>query len=307
MNENPKDKTLPDESRETEEKQDRKTLWIILLVLSLLLLLGGAAFYVFTHPFWVKQPDVSQFVSTSPKTVTEPTVPVAPTDPSSPEETTEPPVVHLPVPEITVDFDALQEVNPDAYAWIYIPMTIEGSSYDFTISLPMVQSRREEDDNFYLHHNLNRDYQYSGTIYTQKKNSKRFTDRVTVVYGHNMNNGWRDDAMFTNLTFFQDEEFFADHDKFYIFQPDRVLVYEIAAAISFDTRHILNCFDFSKDEVYQDWIDTYVLHPKTINPRVREGIDVTIDDKLVILSTCLAHGDYRLLIEGVLIDDVPIN
>ena len=40
---------------------------------------------------------------------------------------------------------------------------------------------------------------------------------------------------------------------------------------------------------------------------VREGIEVTTDDKLVILSTCLEHGASRYLIQGVLISDEPTN
>ena len=36
---------------------------------------------------------------------------------------------------------------------------------------------------------------------------------------------------------------------------------------------------------------------------VREGMELSTDDKLVILSTCLEHGASRYLIQGVLISD----
>ena len=38
---------------------------------------------------------------------------------------------------------------------------------------------------------------------------------------------------------------------------------------------------------------------------VRKDVEVTTEDKLVILSTCLEHGKYRYLVQGVLISDEP--
>ena len=230
-----------------------------------------------------------------------------PTETDAPDDT-DPPVTETPAePEPSnpgrrnpVDFDALKRRNSDVYAWIYIPM---GSKYPPDIDYPILQSSTEMDDNFYLHHNLNKNYQFSGCIYTQKKNAKDFSDRVTVIYGHNMLNS----TMFSHLTYFQDSRFFKEHEYFYIYTPGHILTYRIAAAIQFDTRHILNNFDFSDDSVYADWIENYILHPKTMNRATREGISVTIDDKLVILSTCLDHGAYRYLIQGVLIDDAPTD
>jgi sortase B len=105
----------------------------------------------------------------------------------------------------------------------------------------------------------------------------------------------------------RDDQFFREHEFFYLYTPGHILTYRIASAIQFDTRHILNCFDFSKDSVFQDWIQNYILEPKSMIRAVREGIEVTTDDKLVILSTCMDIGGvrYRYLIQGVLIQDEP--
>ena len=171
------------------------------------------------------------------------------------------------------------------------------------IDLPVLQPGPKDDENYYLHHDINRKYLYAGCLYTQPINSMDFTDRVTVIYGHNMLNG----TMFSNLPVFRDSKFFEAHEFFYIYTPGHILTYRIAAAIQFDTRHILNCFDFSDDRVYEDWIENYILHPKTMVRNYRSDLDITVDDKLVILSTCLEHGASRYLIEGVLISDELTN
>ena len=293
--------------QETQKK--KKWPWLILLILSLALLaFGGYKLWEHFHedPF-----DPKQFHNTDatvPSTV--PTLaPETETNPSAETEVvTEPLEISTEEPETTsdepqlrdnpIDFAELQAVNPDAYAWIYIPM-----GDDLDIDYPLFQARPGDDDNYYLHHNIYRKYQFSGCIYTQRWNTKDFTDRVTVVYGHNMLNG----TMFTNLVYFLKNDFFQEHDVFYIYMPGHILTYRIASAIQFDDRHLLNCFDFSDDGVYQDWINNYIVNPKSVNRAYREDITVTTEDKLVILSTCLEHGKYRLLVQGVLIDDEPTN
>ena len=106
---------------------------------------------------------------------------------------------------------------------------------------------------------------------------------------------------------FRDSRFFDEHEFFYIYTPGHILTYRIAAAIQFDTRHILHNFDFSDDQVYDDWLQNYVLRPKTMVRNVRKDLELSIDDRLVILSTCLEHGASRYLIEGVLVSDEPTN
>ena len=306
---------MPNDSNSKQKNRSRR-LWYLVLLLSLLLLLGCVIAYIVTHPWWHEELDPGEFHSKTPTGITEistteaPTAEVTSTEEGSEVVSTEPVSTEDPsdteqTPETTerklsknpVNFKKLQKVNPDVYAWLYLPM---GPSKP-DIDLPILQPREGDDENFYLHHDINRKYLFAGCIYTQPINSKDFTDRVTVVYGHNMLDG----TYFTNLPVFRDKSFFKKHEFFYIYTPGHILTYRIAATIQFDTRHILNCFDFSDDQVYADWIQNYILSPKTMVRNVREGMEVTIDDKLVILSTCLERGASRYLIQGVLISDEP--
>lgn len=90
-------------------------------------------------------------------------------------------------PEIPIDFSALQEKNPDIYAWI----KIDGTTVDYPIC------QNFEDDNYYLTHTWERAEAADGAIFTQACNSKNFTDFNTVVYGHQMGEGV--DTMFHTL------------------------------------------------------------------------------------------------------------
>lgn len=281
-----------------QEKKRRKRLWMIVLILSLLLLFGGGVYYVLTHPWWNEDINPGDFHTQLPTADATQTLPAGTTETSTEAAASVAPVTtESPLLENPIDFEGLWAVNPSVYAWINVPLGGEGKDIDY----PILQSDIPEDDNFYLHKNIYKQYQFSGCIYTQKANAKDFSDRVTVIYGHNMLNG----TMFSNLIWFQDPTFFDQHDVFYIYTPGHKLTYRIAAAVQFDSRHILNSFDFSDDQVFEDWIQNYMLNPRTMMRCVREGLDITIEDKIVILSTCLEHGAYRYLIQGVLISDEP--
>ncbi|MBR1482943.1 MAG: class B sortase [Ruminococcus sp.] len=190
--------------------------------------------------------------------------------------------------ENPVNVAELSETNSDIYAWIYIP--------DTNVNYPVAQSADE--DNFYLDHDMYKNYSFPGTIYSQACNSLNWTDRVTVLYGHNMLNG----SMFATLHNFGDTDFFNEHPYFYIYTKDRKLTYEIVTAFDYDSRHIMNSFDFKDDKVFQDWIDQ-AKNPRSLNANVRDSVALDLNSKFVVLSTCLNYGDGRYLVQGVLVKD----
>ena len=66
----------------------------------------------------------------------------------------------------------------------------------------------------------------------------------------------------------------------------------------------MNSFNFSDPVVVRQYFD-YVMHPAMIPMNVREGVALEDDDRLVVLSTCMTDTNYRFLVNGVLIDDMP--
>ncbi len=272
-------------SKEPTKKTGRG-VWIAVLVVSLLVLVGAV---ILLLPQLLSAPAHSSGVDEEAL----PTLTDAEPASAVPEETDAEETRSL--AENPIDWAEYTELNEDVYAWIVIPGT--------GIDLPVLQAHGEMDDNFYLHHDINGNYLFAGEIYSQKANAKDFTDRVTVLYGHNMK---REGERFTNLLYFEDETFFQEHEFFYIYTPDRVYTYRIASAHAYDTRHILNNFDFGKDEDFQEYLDT-ILSPRTVIANVREGVELTLDDHIVTLSTCtyVNNDKIRYLVQGVLVDEQP--
>ena len=191
--------------------------------------------------------------------------------------------------ENPIDFVSLKQENPDIYAWVYVPGT--------DVNLPVLQSATND----FLY--LDGEYAVEGAIYTEMANSTDFTDPVTVLYGHNLQNG----TMFSTLHYFENEDFFNEHDTLSIYTPGHVLTYRVVSAYLYDDRHILNSYDLSNPTVRQEYFD-FVMHPDSLLVNTRSDTELSIDDKIVQLSTCMSdtnHTTSRYIVTGVLIDDQP--
>lgn len=136
--------------------------------------------------------------------------------------------------EIPIDFQTLQNMNPDIYAWIKVPGTV--------IDYPIAQS--ETDNSYYLNHSVEHDENKAGAIFTEDYNTKTFEDPNTVIYGHGMANG----SMFDGLHQYMDRDFFDQNKEVIIYMPDKILHYQIFAAYLYDNRHLLQSFNFDKQE-----------------------------------------------------------
>lgn len=203
-------------------------------------------------------------------------------------EITSPTDINVKKAENPIDFDSLTSKNPDIYSWIYIPET--------NVNYPVC--RHNLDDNFYLEHDIYKNYSFAGAIYSQFCNRRDYNDRVTVLYGHNMADG----SMFADLHKYKDKDFFEANRYFYIYTENRKLTYEIVSAFVYDDRHIMNTFDFSDDEVFLDYLEM-IMDPHSMTYNIREGVELDINDKVVVLSTCLNSGEGRYLVQGVLTND----
>lgn len=193
--------------------------------------------------------------------------------------------------ENPIDFEKLKKQNSDIFSWI----RIENTNIDYPIFYA-----GENNNDFYLRRNIDKEYDRQGVIYIEDYNKTDWSDPVTVVYGHNI---WTMKTMFYQLHNFEDSEFFDSNRYIEIYSEGRALKYEIYSAFEYDDRHIMYSFDFDKEKVYSDFID-YTLNPLSLNKNVREGVSVTTDDKLIILSTCIKNKeDMRYLVIGVLRED----
>ena len=108
------------------------------------LICGGIAYYQYYQDAHAGQ----EYEKIKEKVVTE--------EPKKPEETQKSTV------EIPIDFQTLQNMNPDIYAWIKVPGTV--------IDYPIVQSGT--DNSYYLNHSVEHDENKAGAIFTEDYNTK---------------------------------------------------------------------------------------------------------------------------------------
>ena len=86
--------------------------------------------------------------------------------------------------------------------------------------------------------------------------------------------------------------------------PDKILKYEIITCYEYDDRHLLGMFDFDDTEAYGEYLEQ-IMNPRSMYTMVREGVEVTTEDKLVTLSTCIANKpNNRRLLQAVLLEEI---
>lgn len=185
-----------------------------------------------------------------------------------------------------IDFEKLQKINPDIYAWVQVPGT--------RIDYPVASVTGKEDENYYLNHNFRKSYAFAGTIYSHKQNARDLSDPVTVLYGHNMING----SMFAGIKKFSNREFFEKHDTVYIFTPEQMLTYRIVSYYESDNKNIFQHYDFFQK---QDLLEDYQKVIKEAkNGFVRQEIPLGAADHILTLSTCSSISTKRRLLQTVL-------
>jgi len=179
-----------------------------------------------------------------------------------------------------VDFEDLREMNPDIYAWLYIPGT--------EVNYPILQ--REGEDGYYLDHNSEGRSSKTGAVFTEGTYTKKdFSDPVTLVYGHHT---W-DGTMFGSLQeTYSAQGGIETYRDVIVYLPEQELHYEVFAAVPHDMRHILFYNDFTVPAVFQKFLEQ-ALSVRSINASVDENVEVTAEDQLLILSTCLRGDSNR--------------
>ena len=140
---------------------------------------------------------------------------------------------------------------------------------------------------------------YPGGIYTEPTyNSRDFTDRMTVIYGHNM----RDDKRFSSLHRLENKETFDSCKYIFIYTPDDIFVYRILAAYEGSNLHILATHGWN-DETWLDYLNGIFDYD---GPRDNSigGYEFKSSDKAITLSTCIKNvPSQRYLVQGVLLDE----
>jgi len=184
-------------------------------------------------------------------------------------------------------FDQLHALNPEVFAWL----TVYGTHIDYPVE-------QGPDNLKYVNTDALGNYSLSGAIFLDSKNSMDFSDFNSILYGHHMEKM----TMFGEIGEFSDKPYF-DARKY------GMLYYN-------GLEHGLEFFAF----VHTDAYDPFVFRVNLADPAeqqayldmllqtakyVRKDVPVSIDDRIVLLSTCSeVTTNGRDLLVGRITDEV---
>ena len=192
------------------------------------------------------------------------------------------------VPEEPVfqeQFRQLYERNNDLVGWIHV---------NDDIDYPIVW--RDEDNDFYMNHDYDGNYNDAGWIFLDKRNESDMNDDQMLIYGHNMRRG----TMFGELDLYRELDYVKQHpiiEVQSVYDPaprQYVLVSLFDASMnkSHETYIKITNFNFETPEAKQDYIDAMCSRSVFDLP-----FDVSSDDQLITLVTCsYDHPNGRFLV-----------
>ena len=171
--------------------------------------------------------------------------------------------------------------NEDIVAFITIP----GTSISYAVA-------QGADNNFYLNRDLRGRPNLAGSIFMHTDNSPDFSDRSTILFGHNMLNRTK----FSDLHMFRDLSFFEQNNLIEIARIEDVLFYDVFAV--FETHISFNYIEvkLADDNAFLSLVENIKhrsMHPVTVS--------VSDNDQIIILSTCtdVVGSDYRFVVVGL--------
>ena len=88
-----------------------------------------------------------------------------------------------------------------------------------------------------------------------------------------------------------------------IYTPEKILTYQIFAAVVYDDRHILLTYDFNETDDRQEFLDS-LNSLRDMRSHIDSDVEVGTDDRILTMSTCIGGEDHhRYIVEAVLIDE----
>lgn len=183
---------------------------------------------------------------------------------AAPESTGEAPTEPVQYPE--VDFASLKQINDDVIGWVYIE--------DTKINYPIVQG---DDNRHYVSTMADGSDNAAGSIFMDYRNTPDFSDRHTVIYGHNMRNG----SMFADVLQYKKQDFLEAHSIGMVMTSGGNFRFEVIAGYVANVSDNAWQLDFGAEEEFYNWLCEAMAKSEI-------GTDTAVapEDRILTLSTC---------------------
>jgi len=182
-----------------------------------------------------------------------------------------------------VDFEALDEVYPGIVGWIKL--------YNSALDYPIMQTTN---NHYFLGHLPDGTRHRSGSVFLDYRNSPDFSDKNSLLYGHES----RTEDMFGALKNYRRQSFYEENPVMYIHTPEADFELVVFAAYLVDSGIESPTINFRDDEHFLEYID-----------RVRRrsffqsDVVITAEDRIVSLCTCAYdYTNARFIVVGKLVE-----
>ena len=182
-------------------------------------------------------------------------------------------------PKYIVDFEKLKEQNSDTIAYIRVNNT--------NINYVVVKGTDNEN---YLNHNFNKEYNVAGWIFADYKNNFDGNDKNIVIYGHNMQDG----SMFTQLKEILTSSWQNNQNKQITLVTEKATItYEIFSSYVVEAEDYYITTYFENEQQFNEFLNT--ISNRTYYDY---NVEVNESDKILTLSTCTGSGKDRIVIHA---------
>lgn len=252
----------------------KKAVIVLLLVGSLCLLgFGGCQLY----QYWGEGQQSNEIYSSLEEYIQMPDNPIS----SNPQPSPDSQEVPASSSTLEVDFESLQQVNPDIVGWLYCEDTV--------INYPVVQG---EDNSYYLKHLFDGAYNANGCLFLDSRVNSDFSGNHSIIYGHHMRNG----TMFSSLDGYKEQSYYDKHPTLLLITPSQNYVMIIFAGYVASVEDSAWDVSFSNEIEFENWINSAIERSC-----FESNIHPSAEDRILTLSTCsYEFDDARFVLLGTL-------
>ena len=181
-------------------------------------------------------------------------------------------------------YEELLKLNSDTVGWIKVNNT--------NINYPVVQTK---DNDYYLNNAYDKSKNIAGWIYVDYRNNLDIINKNTIIYGHS---GLKGNLMFSSLKNVLNKSWYLNNDNrnIYFSIKGKEYVWKIFSIYTIKTTSDYLDIDFYDDNKYSEFINK--IKNRSINNFNEE---VTVEDKILTLSTCYKDDTNRLVVHAKLI------
>lgn len=181
-----------------------------------------------------------------------------------------------------IDFDTLKSQNNETIGYL----KVNNTNVDYIVT-------QAKNNDYYLNHNFNKEWNRSGWIFADYRNKLDGTDTNIIIYGHNTKDG----SMFGSLHNTLKSDWYSNEENLDIVFADenKTNIYRIISIYTINREDAFMPVSFKSDNEYEKFI-------KQVKSKSIHNFDTEINttDKLLTLSTCTGNGSKRVIIHAKL-------